>query len=103
MRIPQLETENLYFRIVTSDDYDVLFEQNWNLDIEQISGGIFPYNRGEFDEFIDKHLNDGNYTFMVILKENDEIIGSAGISDFYMRDGRCEIDLTIFDKNNHRK
>lgn len=98
-----LETKHLSFRLVTEDDFELLYQVNLNPDIEQYSGAIYLYHKKESAEYYEKRLEDGDLLFMVTRKSDNAIIGEAGITDFHSRNQTAEVHLIIFDTENHKQ
>lgn len=91
-----LDTERLYLREQTEEDLDRLYEIYSSENITRYMEGLYD-NREEELEFTRAYIKNmyqfyGYGVWIVCLKENDEIIGRAGLSN-RMVDGINELEL----------
>jgi len=96
-----IETDRLLLRELTWDDYDAIS------DIIQDDETMYAYNGGVSDEAIKewfekifvRYERDGHGLLAVVLKENNKVIGQAGLSTRYLENEPIIEIGYLFNKN----
>lgn len=97
----KIEGERLYLSPMTLDDIPKYVK--W-LNDRKVTDGIHATFRmtNELTEkaWVEKIMEKGDYTFGIVKKENNELIGNCGLMNYSPIDGKCTIGIFIGDEEN---
>lgn len=103
---PEINTERLLLRSVRMDDAQAIFKYRSDAIINQYQGWV-PKTINDVYDFLKNRVSSSIdlfgtwYQFVIIKKENKELIGDLGIHFLDPDKKQAEIGCTL-DKNNHR-
>lgn len=104
MHYKKLESERLYLSPMTIEDVEDYTK--W-LNDRKVTDNIHSTFRLVNDiaekAWVEKIMEKGEYTFSIIKKENDKLIGNCGLMGFTPIDGKCTIGIFIGDEENRGK
>lgn len=104
MRYKKIESERIYLSPLTIEDAEMYTK--WMND-RKVTDGIASTSRltNSITEkaWVEKIMESGEYTFGIVLKENDELIGNCGIMDFNPIKGTGTLGIFIGEEENRNK
>ena len=104
MYYKKLEGERIYLSPMTLEDAELYTK--W-LNDRRVTDGIHAtgklMNEVAEKDWVQKCLEREEYTFSIILKENDKLIGNCGMMNYNGRDGKCTLGIFIGDEENRSK
>jgi len=104
MHYKKLEGKRVYLSPMTLEDAELYTK--W-LNDRGVTDGIHStaklINEVSEKEWVQKILEKEQYTFSIILKETDELIGNCGIMGFDGTDGKGTLGIFIGDEENRSK
>ena len=95
-----LDGELIYLRPL--DKGDLIYIKKWGNDAEILSliGEVKPMTQGDVDDFFEKVQNDKNRDwFTIVLKENNRVIGEAGLLRMFKPWHTTDLTIIIGEKD----
>ena len=99
----KLETERLILRKIETNDYIVAYKE-WFNDPEQVIYTIHDVHKNEemtkrvFDKWIQEYNDEKVFRWMIVLKENNEPIGTIDVNNTWSKYSCVELGYTIAKK-----
>jgi len=94
-----LQNKNIILRPIKDSDLENLHQ----LTADSNAWKFYTHDLSDFEEFKDwvkPALKKDRFQFVILLKENKEIVGSSAFGNFSVRDRRIEIGWTWFAKKH---
>ena len=100
----QIETERLILRKIEPKDYVVAYKE-WCSDPEQVKYTIHGIHKSEevtknlYDKWIEEYNDEKTFRWMIVLKDNNEQIGTIDINNTWSKYGCVEPGYVIAKKH----
>ena len=99
-RIQFLTGERVYLRPIEAEDLFLVRKWANDPEIRRLTGEVSPMSQAGADEFLDKVRKDRDRVwFVVVLKENDRVIGEAGLLRMFHAWRTTDLTLVIGEKD----
>lgn len=100
MQNPFIVGDRIYLRPLEMEDIDSFVLWLNDEEVRQYMGMTSPLNRIREKEIIERqNKDDRNMVLGIVLKENDQLIGSIGLHDVSVPHRHAELGICIGDKN----
>lgn len=96
---PFLCGERVYLRPIEKDDMPLIRVWANDPEIRALTGEVMPMSRAGADQFIERVKNEPDRVwFAVVLKENDHVIGEAGLLRIFTPWRTADLSIILGDK-----
>ena len=99
MQNPLIVGDRVYLRPLDVEDTDIFVSWINDAEIRQYLGVTSPVNRLQQQEYLAIYENERNLGLGIMLKANDELIGSVGLHDILLTHRNAEIGIFIGNKS----
>jgi len=94
-----LTGERLYLRPIEAEDLPFIRQWANDPDVRRLTGEALPMSKAGADEFLERVRQDKERVwFVVVLKENDRVIGEAGLLRMFHPWRNTDLSIIIGDK-----
>ena len=95
----KIETERLILRQWTLDDIDAIIDGLNNLNVSKwLANVVYPFTKEDAVIFINDSIERNKYSFAIVLKEENKVIGGTNISDIDYVNGSAGGGIWINEK-----
>ncbi len=99
-----LTGERVYLRPLEKEDFNQLYVWSNDPEIRGLTGEVFPTSQDSIEEFQARLRKDNSRVwFGVVVKENDRLIGEAGLLRMFPAWRTTDLSLIIGDRTAWRK
>ncbi len=99
-----LTGERVYLRPLEKEDFNQLYVWSNDPEIRGLTGEVFPTSQDSIEEFQARLRTDNSRVwFGVVVKENDRLIGEAGLLRMFPAWRTTDLSLIIGDRTAWRK
>src|SRR5512142_2985843 len=96
---PFLCGERVYLRPIEKDDLPLLRVWCNDPEMRRLTGEVMPMSQAGADQFMERVKNDVNRVwFAVVLRENEHLIGEAGLLRIFYPWRTADLTIIIGDK-----
>lgn len=98
-RVQFLVGERVYLRPIEPEDLPFIRQWANDPDVRRLTGEALPMSKAGADEFLERVRQDKERVwFVVVLKENDRVIGEAGLLRMFHPWRNTDLSIIIGDK-----
>jgi RimJ/RimL family protein N-acetyltransferase len=95
--------EKIYLRPISEDDFAYI--QRWfdDPEIRRLTGEVKALRGEEAKEFYERHTSADRVWFVIVLKEDDRVIGEAGLLRIFIPWRNTDMSIIIGERNEWGK